>query len=258
VTSGAPASRLPAKLLLPLALSLVLAGCASSLVEYPARVHIVQPGETLFAIAFRYGLDYHDLARWNRLEDPDVIRVGQRLRLTPPASRRSAARASGAAGERTAAGDRAAAAGDRNGSGAAAEPRQTPHSSPPPRWLWPTDGRVVSTFGSDDGIPTGISISGRLGQPIEAAAAGRVVYAGSGLIGYGKLIIIRHNDTYLTAYGHNRRLLVRQGQTVARGQEIAEMGLGPRSQPRLHFEIRRHGAPVDPLQYLSPPDLRHP
>ncbi|HEX5420108.1 MAG TPA: peptidoglycan DD-metalloendopeptidase family protein [Gammaproteobacteria bacterium] len=250
MTAGPPAARLPAKLLLPLALSLVLVGCASSLVEYPARVHIVQPGETLFAIAFRYGLDYHDLARWNRLEDANLIQVGQRLRLTPPASR---------AGVRGAGRTQTASAADETKGGGASAARSSPsRSSPPPLWQWPTDGQVVSTFGSDDGIPTGISIAGRLGQPIDAAAAGRVVYAGSGLIGYGKLIIIRHNDTYLTAYGHNSRLLVRQGQTVARGQEIAEMGLGPRSQPRLHFEIRRHGMPVDPLRYLSPSDARHP
>ena len=92
-----------------------------------------------------------------------------------------------------------------------------------------------------------------LGQPIEAAASGRVVYAGSGLIGYGQLVIIRHNETFLTAYGHNRRLLVQQGQTVTRGQVIAEMGYGPKREPRLHFEIRRNGTPIDPLQYLSVP-----
>jgi lipoprotein NlpD len=110
---------------------------------------------------------------------------------------------------------------------------------------------VVSRFGEQSGIPSGIGIGGRLGQPIEAAAAGRVVYAGSGLIGYGQLVIIRHNDTYLTAYGHNRRLLVAQGQAVARGQKIAEMGYGPKREPRLHFEIRRNGTPVDPLRYVS-------
>ncbi|HEU4616437.1 MAG TPA: peptidoglycan DD-metalloendopeptidase family protein, partial [Gammaproteobacteria bacterium] len=128
-----------------------------------------------------------------------------------------------------------------------------PQDSPPPSWHWPTEGAVVSAFGSESGIPSGVGIGGRLGQPIEAAASGRVVYAGSGLIGYGQLVIIRHNETYLTAYGHNRRLLVQQGQTVVQGQKIAEMGYGPKREPRLHFEIRRNGTPVDPLEYLSVP-----
>src|SRR5690606_18371440 len=126
-------------------------------------------------------------------------------------------------------------------------------ASPPPRWHWPTSGQVVSRFGSSEGgLSTGIAIAGREGQAIEAAADGRVVYAGTGLIGYGQLLIIRHNDTYLTAYGYNRRLLVEQGDEVKRGQKIAEMGLNPARQPRLHFEVRRNGVPVDPLTLMSP------
>ncbi len=238
--------RAAATRLLPIALSLVLAGCASSLVDYAPRVHIVQPGETLYAIADRYGVDFRDLARWNHLADPNVIQVGQRIRLTPPAGRpaapvRAAAR-HGPIPARTAA--------------AAARPPAAPKPSrpaPQPDWRWPTDGDVVSTFGAETGIAGGVGIGGRLGQPVEAAAAGRVVYAGDGLIGYGQLVIIQHNDTYLTAYGHNRRLLVQKGQYVARGQKIAEMGLGPGRRPLLHFEIRRNGRPVDPLQYMSPP-----
>jgi lipoprotein NlpD len=124
---------------------------------------------------------------------------------------------------------------------------------PPPQWAWPTRGPVVTTFGSSAGIASGIGIGGRSGQAIHAAAAGRVVYAGSGLIGYGQLVIIKHNDTYLTAYGHNNRLLVAQGQEVRRGEQIAEMGLGPQRQPRLHFEIRRNGRPIDPLPLLGSP-----
>lgn len=231
-----------------LALMLLAAGCGGSsrsLVDYEARVHIVQPGETLFGIAWRHGVDHRDLARWNRLDDPDFIHVGQRIRLTPVAS--------GAA--RSASGSRQAASGS---AARTAPPRTTtapaPASapaSPPPRWHWPTTGRVVSRYGSGDGIATGIGIAGREGQPVEAAAGGRVVYAGNGLIGYGQLVIIRHNDTYLSAYGYNSKLLVAQGQTVDRGQRIAEMGLDPARQPRLHFEIRRNGAPVDPLPQLS-------
>jgi len=108
-------------------------------------------------------------------------------------------------------------------------------------------------FGSATGIATGVAIGGREGQPVRAAAAGRVVYAGSGLIGYGQLVILKHNDTYLSAYGHNSRLLVTQGQDVTAGATIALMGVGPERQPRLHFEIRRDGTPVDPLQFLRPP-----
>lgn len=230
----------------PVALVLLIAGCAgssSSLVEYTPRVHVVQPGETLFGIAWRYGLDHRDLARWNRLDNPDFIRVGQRLLLSPETG--------------AAAGSTASTAAPASASGAAGTPaRSAPAplpASPPPEWRWPTSGPIVSRFrAGGDGVTSGIGVGGRQGQAIEAAASGRVVYAGSGLIGYGQLVIIRHNDTYLSAYGYNSRLLVEQGQSVARGQKIAEMGLGPGRQPRLHFEIRRNGVPVDPLLFLPP------
>lgn len=231
--------------LLPITSWLLVGGCASTVPDYGARVHVVQRGETLYGIAWRYRLDHNELARWNRLANPNRIYVGQRIRLSPMpgTADRSAARPPTAG----------------SGSGApAARPAPSPSRAappppvlPPPAWRWPTAGPVVSTFGSDAGISTGIGIGGREGQAIEAAASGRVVYAGSGLMGYGQLVIIQHNDTYLTAYGHNRRLLVEQGQSVAAGQRIAEMGLGPRREPRLHFEIRRNGTPVDPLQFLS-------
>lgn len=208
-----------------------LAGCVSSLTHYDPRVYVVRPGDTLFKIAWQHGVDQRELARWNGLNDPNVIQVGQRLRLGPPPS---------AAGVRNVPSARTRSAA-----------REAPPVLPAPSWSWPTDGQVVARFGGSGGIPTGIGISGSAGQPIRAAAAGRVVYAGSGLIGYGQLIIIKHNDTYLSAYGHNRKLLVSQGQQVARGQPIAEMGFGPERQPRLHFEIRRNGAPVDPLQFLA-------
>jgi lipoprotein NlpD len=172
-----------------------------------------------------------------------VIYAGQRIRLgpTPRAASRPQPPAP-AASQRTA---------GSQGTAARPAPAPPPPVLPPPAWRWPTAGPVVSTFGSNAGIATGISISGRAGQSIEAAAAGRVVYAGSGLMGYGQLVIIQHNDTYLTAYGHNQRLLVEQGQSVTSGQRIAEMGLGPQREPRLHFEIRRNGTPVDPLQFLA-------
>jgi len=123
----------------------------------------------------------------------------------------------------------------------------------PPAWLWPTDGQVATRFGSSVGIATGIGIRGREGQPVRAAASGRVVYVGSGLIGYGQLVIIKHSEAYLSAYGYNSRVLVSQGQDVARGATIAFMGQGPERQPRLHFEIRRDGVPIDPLLLLQAP-----
>ena len=203
-----------------------------------ARVHVVRSGETLYQIAWQHGLDQRDLARWNGLGDPDLIRVGQRLRLTPPA----------------AAPRPAAPAGRTLGPPPAPRPQASaePPTLPPPQWLWPTDGAVVTRFGAHDGIATGIGIGGRAEQSVRAAAGGRVVYAGGGLIGYGQLVIIKHNDTYLSAYGYLRRVLVSQGQEVARGATIATMGLGTERQPRLHFEIRRNGVPVDPLQLVSP------
>jgi lipoprotein NlpD len=117
-------------------------------------------------------------------------------------------------------------------------------------WQWPVRGELVSGFGANSGLGNGIGIAGSTGETIHAAANGRVVYAGSGLIGYGQLLIIKHNDTYLSAYGHNRRLIVQQGDDVEQGQTIAEMGLGPAQRPQLHFEIRRNGVPVDPLTHL--------
>jgi lipoprotein NlpD len=233
---GAAAVRLG--LLLLLAIS---AGCSSlsPTEQEPTRVsrvpvHVVRRGETLYQIAWQHGLDQRDLERWNGIRNPDVLHVGQRLVLAPP---------------RTAAPTRRSAAATPS----RALPRPpVPPPQPMPAWLWPTDGTVVMGFGSTTGIATGIAIGGREGQPVRAAAAGHVVYAGSGLIGYGQLVILKHNDTYLSAYGHNSRLLVTQGQDVAAGATIALIGVGPERQPRLHFEIRRDGTPIDPLPLLRP------
>ena len=135
-------------------------------------------------------------------------------------------------------------------SSAKKRPLPTIPSQPPPAWSWPTSGRISVEFGGNPGPGTGILINGSAGQSIVAAASGQVVYAGSGLIGYGQLIIIKHNDTYLSAYGYNASLLVKEGQTIKKGQKIATMGEGPERKPRLHFEIRRNGKPVNPRQYL--------
>jgi lipoprotein NlpD len=225
--------------------ALLLAACTSA-PPYEQRVHVVREGETLYAIAWQHRIDQRDLARWNGIANPDLIHVGQRLRLTPPASTTTQARATRQAAAATRGGSTRGASSPKPQSAAQA----APPNLPPPQWTWPVDGRVVVRFGSHEGIDTGIGIGGRAGEPVHAAAAGRVVYAGSGLVGYGQLVIIKHNETYLTAYGYNSELLVKQGQDVARGQTIASMGLGPERQPRLHFEIRRNGVPVDPLQFF--------
>jgi lipoprotein NlpD len=223
-----------------------LAACSSMGGEYEARVHVVQPGETLYTIAWRYGVDYRTLARWNNLRDPDFIVAGQRLRLDAPTSSSAQAGSSAASRAPTSSATRPAR------SASAAPPVPPPPVLPAPQWQWPTQGALVYRYGNKAEIASGIGIGGREGQNVSAAAAGRVVYAGSGLAGYGQLVIIKHNDTYLSAYGHNDRLLVVQGQEVRRGEKIAEMGLSPKRQPRLHFEIRRNGMPVDPLPYLGP------
>jgi lipoprotein NlpD len=219
-----------ARIVLCLAAALLLAACSSSS-NWQAKPeqHIVRKGETLFSIAWRYGKDPTDVARWNRLGDGSLIYPGQVIRLSPPS------------------GERPRSASTRTGS------RQSLPSipaQPPPAWTWPTRGQIGVEFGGKPGSGTGVLIDGRVGQPIVAAAAGRVVYAGGGLIGYGQLIILKHNDTYLSAYGHNAKLLVKEGQAVRKGQQIATMGEGPERKPRLHFEIRRNGEPVNPRRYL--------
>ncbi len=242
-------------------LALTLAACSSALRwEEPSGTHVVSAGETLYSIAWRYRLDYRQLAAWNQLGDGTLIFPGQRLRLTPPqgAPRASpAARSTGSAAP-------PATAGQAGGGPAAAQagtPQSPAATGPaPPRptsgssaWAWPTGGTVTARFGATPKTQSGIQIGGRLGQPVRAAAGGEVVYAGGGLPGYGQLLILKHDDTWLSAYGHNDQLLVREGQRVRQGQEIARMGLGPGAQPMLHFEIRRNGAPLDPLRLLPRP-----
>lgn len=206
----------------------------------PAEYHVVRSGETLYTIAWRYGRDHRDLARWNELGDGSLIHPGQIIHLDPPPGWTAAERGS----------DTSAAPRPRGEAEAATEPLPRIPSQPPPAWKWPTDGDVAVEFGGRPGSGTGVLIGGSQGQPVHAAAAGRVVYSGGGLIGYGQLIIVKHNETYLSAYGHNASLLVREGDAIASGQRIATMGEGPGREPRLHFEIRRNGKPVDPRQYL--------
>jgi lipoprotein NlpD len=223
-----------------LLLASVLAACGPGTVwdHSPQYEHVVRSGETLFAIAWRYGKDPYDLARWNKLGDGSLIYPGQVIRLSPPPGMAS----SSAGTRKTPSTPRAASPGRR---GLPAIPDE-----PSPNWQWPTPGKVAVEFGKRPGSGTGLLIGGRVGQTVNAAAPGRVVYSGGGLIGYGQLIILKHNDTYLSAYGHNAMLLVKEGETVRKGQRIATMGEGPGREPSLHFEIRKNGEPVNPRQYL--------
>jgi lipoprotein NlpD len=204
-----------------------LAGCAGTgagIEEQPgatqADFHVVRAGETLYGIAARYGLDHRDIARWNRLGDGSLIYPGQRLRL-------------------------------RAGRDSPASPATGGPDAPPvTAWQWPTAGQVMEGFRQSARTAAGILIGGHIGQPVVAAAGGEVVYSGSGLPGYGQLVIVRHNPAWLSAYGHNQQLLVKEGERVRAGAEIARMGEGPGRRAAVHFEIRRNGEPVDPLDFL--------
>jgi lipoprotein NlpD len=282
----------------------------------PPPTYTVKRGDTLAQVALDNGLDYRDLAAWNNIENPNVIRPGQVLVLAapgsapppqggavtaplviaPPVAPKNAEAANMQApsilpsgrtntptfkaepkalkvpySEQALAQMQAAPVPTPPAPvvappPVAAPPVATPPVALPPRpesarvpeidddkiaWVWPASGKVIAGF-SDSANLKGIDIAGKAGQPVIASAAGRVVYAGTGLRGYGKLIIVKHNSTYLSAYAHNREILVKEGQQVAKGQKISEMGDTDADQVMLHFEIRRLGKPVDPAKYLPP------
>lgn len=244
--------------------------------------YIVQRGDTLFAIAFQYGLDYRDLAFWNNLPSPDVIKVGQVLRLTGPDA--SASQAKGVetlplrgaslpkpkpldepptltepkaqilpyseANWAIVAGAKPAIASDKPT--AAPMPPVSPTSDADSEgqndWRWPAEGNLLGTFGEGGG--KGINIAGVRSSPVMASAPGKVVYSGAGLRGYGKMLIVKHSDEFLTAYAHNQILLAKEGDWVRGGQKIAEMGDTDSDRVMLHFEVRQFGKPLDPLKYL--------
>jgi lipoprotein NlpD len=206
----------------------------------------VRPQDTLYSIAWRYGLDFHDLARWNHIGPDFRIAIGQRLILAPTG-------AGTVAGAGAGAGPGTGTAPRRTipGAPAAALPRSAPAAGPAPipsalPWTWPTD-RTDAPKAVQGG---GVLLPGRLGQDIRAATSGRVVYNGTGIRGYGNLIIIKHGENLLSAYAHNRDSLVREGQDVTLGEVIGHMGEGAPQKPVLYFEIRRNGKPVDPLGFL--------
>jgi lipoprotein NlpD len=205
--------------------------------------YVVQRGDTLYSIAFRNQLDYRQVAAWNRIGSEYHIYPGQVLRLTPPGT---ASRAPAESRPRQAAPQREIV-GVAPDDAADAKPR--PELERYYKWQWPLQGALAKTYSPDAGFK-GLNIAGQLGQSVIAAAPGRVVYSGSGLKGYGELVIIKHDETYLSAYGYNRKRLVEEGQLVAAGQAIAELGLGPEQKPVLHFEIRAQGKPINPLKLL--------
>ena len=200
--------------------------------DKPSAVHVVRRGENLSSIAWRYGLDYRSIARWNGIRPPYVIHPGQRLVL----------------GGNTVSGSTGQAQREKAGAGAGAKRPAAPDPAPAGGWTWPARGPLIRGFGKGD--RGGIDIAGRRGQPVVAARDGRVVYTGSGLVGYGRLVIIKHGDRLLTAYAHNDRVLVKEGQTVRTGQKIAEMGSTGAERVKLHFEVRRDGKPLNPVKYL--------
>jgi lipoprotein NlpD len=201
--------------------------------------HRVQPGDTLYSISWRYGLDYHDLARWNGLKPPYPVRNGQQLRIVPPGHTRETTVAKRSPPEAP-----IVSMPSRS---------RAPRDSAMPsniKWRWPVQGSLLQTFSETDFNRKGIDIGGKLGEPVRAAAAGEVVYAGSGLLNYGKLIILKHDDNYLSAYAYNQALHVREGDSVAAGQQIADMGGKASGDAVLHFEIRYGGRPINPLKFL--------
>lgn len=223
----------------------LLAACGGEPERRPApATYVVKRGDTLYSIARRHGLDYRDVARWNRIGSDYRIDVGQVLVLSPRARPRA-----GTASQAAAAGS--AAPGRAAGAPASADPASA--AAPPPRpafdWVWPADGTVVGAVQQPAG-GVGLRIDGRVGQEVRAAGPGRVVYTGAGLRAYGQLVIVKHDDVYLSAYGHNAEVYVREGDEVRAGQRIAAMGPGPGNRPMLYFEIRLNGRPLDPLQFL--------
>ena len=251
--------------------------------------YTVQKGDTLLGIALDFGQNYRDLQVWNNLSDPNDIKYGQVLRVSPPAQvaqtspvaaapetrqpvapRKTAPRADKRPYTETAMAD----AQKSEGTNGRADPK--PADRPEPAapivaatpaapaivpgatvtatdddklsWMWPSDGRIVATF--DEGKNKGIDIAGRAGQQVMAAGAGKVMYAGSGIRGYGNLVIVKHSNSLLSAYAHNRNIVVKEGQNVNKGQVIAEMGDSDADSVKLHFEIRQQGKPVDPSKFL--------
>ncbi|MCF8199059.1 MAG: peptidoglycan DD-metalloendopeptidase family protein [Sulfuritalea sp.] len=292
------ALRLMFALLLPL-----IGGCASNVsapvvdrvvvpapvqpaaVEPRAGYHIVKKGETLYSIALDSGQDHKDVAAWNKLDDPNVLKIGQQLRVVPPDEGAPVAVAKPVQSSAPVEVKPRAAPTPANTDNFKREPkggkiaysdealikaRQTTSAEKPAEakpepessavakkptsetedadWIWPANGKLIASF--SEGGSKGLDIAGKAGDPVVAASGGIVSYAGAGLRGYGNLVVLRHNASFLSVYAHNSKILVKEKQTVTKGQKIAEMGSTDAESPRLHFEIRRQGKPADPQKYL--------
>jgi lipoprotein NlpD len=249
--------------------------------------YTVQKGDTLLQIALEFGQNYRDIVAWNNLANPNDIKVDQVLRVLPPDSGAQTGSVATSSGVEVRPLNSSAAAATGNKSGPNGEKRpysegaltelqkpepprsntaQPPKPEPPKvaakppessvtvvpndenlSWVWPADGKVVAGFSESK---RGIDIAGKLGQPVLAAGAGKVLYAGSGIRGYGNLVIVKHSNNMLSAYAHNKTIFVKEDQTVAQGQKIAEMGNSDADEVKLHFEIRKQGKPVDPSKFL--------
>jgi lipoprotein NlpD len=205
----------------------------------PEETYTVKRGDTLYSIALEHGLDYRELAQWNSLEHPSRIQAGQLLRLKPEEVQALKP-------------GRGAIIGRVEQRAPESRPidAPAPAAAPPGEagFVWPAKGKLLAGF--SEPRSKGIDIDGRLGDPVVAAAAGRVTYIGSGIPGLGKLVVIKHDNGFITVYAHNRDILVKEQQSVARGQKIAELGSSDADRPKLHFQIRKGSAAVDPLRYL--------
>jgi lipoprotein NlpD len=271
-------------LLLVISLGL-LSACSTTSIQAPVvernerpivlepGMYAVKKGDTLIRIALEFGQSHHDLVAWNRLTNPNDIKVDQVLRVVPPDSGSGAQTSAVVMPPETTAPKKVTPRGDKRPySEAALAELQRPDGAPGKTdapvpvtakpvvpaatangdeklaWMWPSAGKVVATF--DEGKNKGIDIAGKAGQQVIAASAGKVMYAGSGIRGYGNLVIVKHSSSLLSAYAHNRSIVVKEGQSVTKGQMIAEMGDSDSDAVKLHFEIRQQGKPVDPSKFL--------
>lgn len=252
--------RAPGAALVMMLALVLLAACSSTVVRTPGAATapsvstpkpgasiVVQRGDTLYRLAVNNGISPMDLALWNNVSPPYTIHPGQRLRLYPRDG--SGPVASGTATRPPATGTTTTRPPVRP-TQAPPQPAATPPVASSLAWRWPTDGQLIGRYVSGDPTKQGVDIAGKNGQPVRAAADGVVVYSGSGLVGYGELIIVKHDEQWLSAYGHNRTRLVSEGARVKAGQQVAEMGSSGAARDMLHFEIRYNGKPVDPLRYL--------
>lgn len=236
----------------------LIAGCTSSGLlsipvsdqgryQYAPKIYTVQKGDTLYGISWAFGFDYKQVAQWNNINLPYTIYVGQQIYLYPKEQKNQRVKAKPIVlttlPRQKQPTQTLASAPDK-------QPVSVPQKTVAGKWAWPAQGKLVGKFSPKSGNK-GIQIAGVEGSPVRATSGGQVVYAGEGLRGYGKLIIVKHSSDYISAYAHNKEILVSEGQTIASGQRIASMGQTDANAPMLHFEIRKGGSPVDPMRFLS-------